>query len=120
MKKFVIDSNAAALEKGLAAILPFVDYCPNAGKYVESIVAGLVTKCLNSSRAKTKELAQEIVLMCVEIEKQDVVLEELIKGLEQKTPKNVAAVIRMISKCLNQFGSKVIAIKPIVPVCLLV
>ncbi|KAI2800151.1 hypothetical protein BLOT_014064, partial [Blomia tropicalis] len=115
VKKFVIDSNAAALEKGLAAILPFVDYCPNAGKYVESIVAGLVTKCLNSSRAKTKELAQEIVLMCVEIEKQDVVLEELIKGLEQKTPKNVAAVIRMISKCLNQFGSKVIAIKPIVP-----
>ena len=97
-------------------MLAYVDYCPAAGKYVDSIIAGLATKCLNSTRAKTKEIAADIVLMCVEIEKQDIVLEELIKALDQKTPKNVASVVRMICRCLNQFGSKVITIKPIVPV----
>lgn len=116
IKKFVIDSNAAAQEKALSAVLAYVDYCPVAGKYVEAIVSGVVTKCLASTRSKTKELAGDIILMCVEIEKQDVVLEELIKGLEQKTPKNVAAVISMIRRCLNLFGSKVISIKPIVNV----
>lgn len=116
VKKFVLDTNAAAQEKGLSAVLAYVDYCPVAGKYVEAIIAGLATKCLNSTRAKTKEIANDIVLMCIEIERQDGVLEELIKALDQKTPKNVAAVVRMITKALNLFGSKVIAIKPIVPV----
>lgn len=120
VKKFVVDANAAAQEKGLAAVLAYVDYCPAAGKYIEAVMAGLATKCLNSTRAKTKELAVDIVLLAVEIERQDVVLEELIKALEQKTPKNVAAVVRMITRALNQFGSKVIAIKPIVPVSLVV
>lgn len=116
MKKIVIDSNAAAQEKGLMAVLVYVDYCPSASKYVDGIVAGIATKCLNSTRAKTKELSNDIVLMCVEIEKQEVVLEELIKGLEQKTPKNVAACVAMIRKCLFCFGYKVINIKPIIPV----
>ena len=115
----MIDANAAAQEKGLAAVLVFVDYAPNAGKYVDSILAGIVTKCLNSSKAKTKELALEIVLKCVEIDKQDFTLEELIKGLEQKVPKNVAAVIRTIRECLYQFGAKVILIKPLIPVSVL-
>lgn len=116
MKKIVIDSNAAAQEKGLAAVLVYVDYCPVAGKYVDGIVAGITTKCLTSTRAKTKELSNDIVLMCVEIEKQEVVLEELIKGLEQKTPKNVAACVAMIRKCLSCFGYKVINIKLLIPV----
>ena len=116
VKKFVIDTNAAAQEKGLAATLAFVDYCPQAGKYVENIVAGVATKCLTATRARTKELASDVVLMCVEIERQDVVVEELVKALEQKTPKNVAATIAMIRKCLNQFGYRVIGLKPIVPI----
>lgn len=119
IKKFVLDTNAAAQEKGLAAVLAYVDYCPAAGKVVESVVAALAAKCLNSTRAKTRELAVDIVLMCVEIERQEAVLEELLKALDQKTPKNVAAVVRMIKQALNLFGSKVIAIKPIVPVSLL-
>lgn len=117
IKKIVIDSNAAAQEKGLAAVLVYVDYCPVAGKYVDGIIAGIATKCLTSTRAKTKELASDIVLMCVEAcEKQDVVLEELVKALDQKTPKNVAAVIVMLRKCLATFGYKVISVKPIVSV----
>ena len=115
----MIDANAAAQEKGLAAVLVFVDYSPNAGKYVESILPGIITKCLTSSKAKTKELAFDIIFKCVEIDKQDITLEELIKGLDQKVPKNVAAVIRSIRECLSQFGAKVIAIKPLIPVSLL-
>ncbi|UXI18550.1 hypothetical protein NH340_JMT04493 [Sarcoptes scabiei] len=114
IKKFVIDTNAAAQEKGLAATLAFVDYCPQAGKVVETIVANIAVKCLTATRAKTKELANEIVLMCVEIDKQDAVVEELVKALDQKNPKNVAATIAILRKCLNLFGSKVISIKPII------
>lgn len=97
-------------------MLAYVDYCPVAGKYVDSIISGIATKCLASTRVKTKELAGDIVLMCVEIERQDVVVEELVKALEQKTPKNVAATISMMRRCLNLFGYKVISVKPIVPV----
>ncbi|CAG2168733.1 unnamed protein product [Oppiella nova] len=114
IKKFVVDSNAAAQEKGLAAVLAFIESYAMAGKYVEGVVSGIVTKCLISPKVKTREVSQEIVLMFVEIEKQELVIEELIKGLDNKTPKIVAAVVSLIRQCLNSFGVKVINVKPIV------
>jgi cytoskeleton-associated protein 5 len=137
IKKFVVDSNAAAQEKGLeivthlihtftdwcvhgliglAAVLAFIESYAMAGKYVEGVVSGIVTKCLISPKVKTREVSQEIVLMFVEIEKQELVIEELIKGLDNKTPKIVAAVVSLIRQCLNSFGVKVINVKPIVKV----
>lgn len=60
-----------------------------------------VIKCLAAPKAKTKELALEICLMYIEIEKYDLVLEELVKGLGQKNPKVVAACIFVISESLR-------------------
>jgi cytoskeleton-associated protein 5 len=57
------------------------------------VVAGVVTKCLGATKARTKELGTDILMMYVEIEKQDVVIEELVKGLEQKNPKAVSGCI---------------------------
>lgn len=118
MKKFVIDSNAAAQEKGMAAVLAFLQYSNinTAGRTCADVVSGIITKCLISPKARTKELAAEIVLMYVEIERHEVVLEELIKGLDNKSPKIVAGCVSLIRQSLQLFGSKVISLKPIVKV----
>lgn len=61
----------------------------------------LVTKCLNASRAKTKEKALEIILMYIEIDKHETVQEELMKGLENKQPKVVYACVQALRSSLE-------------------
>lgn len=75
---------------------------------------GIVTKCMGAPKAKTKDLAVQITLMYVEIEKHDFVLEELLKGTEQKNPKIVASCVSTMTQALREFGTKVITVKPIV------
>lgn len=53
-------------------------------------------------------------MMFIEIEKQESVLEELIKGLDNKQPKIVQSCCETLRKGLNEFGSKVVLIKPII------
>ena len=101
---------------GLSAVLAFAEGYAMAGKYTEGVINGIVNKCLTSPKVRTRELSHEIVLMFVEIEKQDLVVEELIKGLDNKTPKIVAACVSLIKLCLNHYGVKVINVKPIVKV----
>ncbi|XP_044737477.1 protein mini spindles isoform X3 [Chrysoperla carnea] len=114
IKKFVTDSNALGQEKGLEATLVFVENCGNAGKTVGEVMSGIVTKCIAAPKTKTKELATQVTLMYIEIEKQDIVLEELLKGMEHKNPKIVAGCIVATKLALQEFGSKVIPIKPLV------
>ncbi len=59
-----------------------------------------------------KERAFEILLMYIEIEKQVEIEDELVKGLENKQPKIVQACLELLRKGLNEFGSKVLPIKP--------
>lgn len=56
----------------------------------------------------------QLTLMYVEIEKGEVVEEELIKGMEQKNPKIVAACVNAATTALHEFGSAVINLKPLV------
>ncbi|XP_041785332.1 protein mini spindles isoform X4 [Anopheles merus] len=114
IKKFVVDSNAVAQEKGLETALVFVENSGNAGKTVGEVMGGIVAKCIGAPKTKTKELAVQVTLMYVEIERQETVLEELLKGTEQKNPKIVAACVSAITLALREFGNKVINIKPIV------
>ena len=48
--------------------------CRTAGE----VCSGVITKCLNASRAKTKEKGLEILLMFIEIEKTDIVVVSMI------------------------------------------
>ncbi|XP_011648021.1 protein mini spindles isoform X1 [Pogonomyrmex barbatus] len=113
IKKFVVDSNAAAQEKGLEATLAFVENAAVAGKIVADVMNGIVSKCIAAPKAKTKELAVQITLMYIEIEKYDVVQEELLKGTEAKNPKIVSACIATLTLALKEFGPKVINMKPL-------
>lgn len=64
-------------------------------------MSGLVQKCITSPKAKIKELANQICLMYIEIEKYDIVLEELLKGTEVKNPKIQAASVHLITEALR-------------------
>ncbi|XP_043263019.1 protein mini spindles [Colletes gigas] len=114
IKKFVVDSNAAAQEKGLEAALAFVENAAVAGKTVGEVMNGIVSKCIAAPKAKTKELAVQITLMYIEIEKHEAVQEELLKGTDAKNPKIVAACISTLTLALRHFGPKVINIKPLI------
>uniref|UniRef100_A0A4W4GEF8 TOG domain-containing protein n=1 Tax=Electrophorus electricus TaxID=8005 RepID=A0A4W4GEF8_ELEEL len=87
IKKFVTDSNAVAQLKGLEAALVFIENAHVAGKTAGEVVAGVVSKVFNQPKARAKELGTDICLMYVEIEKVEIVQDELIKGLDNKNPK---------------------------------
>lgn len=114
VKKFVIDSHAMAQERGLEATLLFVENAGNAGRTVNDVIGGLVTKCFSAPKAKIKDLAFQITLMYVEIEKHEATVDELVKGLDAKNPKIVAATINVLTQALREFGNKVIGIKPFI------
>lgn len=64
-------------------------------------MSGVVTKGMGAQKARTKELALQITLMYVEIEKGEQVMEELLKGMDQKNPKAVSACIGAATEALK-------------------
>lgn len=114
VKKFVTDSNAMGQEKGLEATLAYIENYAHAGKTVSEVMSGIVLKCMAAPKTKTRELALQITLMYVEIEKQEAVIEELLKGMDQKNPKIVASCVVACTIAIREFGLKIIAPKPLV------
>uniref|UniRef100_A0A8C5CAU8 TOG domain-containing protein n=1 Tax=Gadus morhua TaxID=8049 RepID=A0A8C5CAU8_GADMO len=116
IKKFVTDSNVVAQLKGLETALAFVMNAHIAGKTTGEVTSGVITKVFNQPKARAKELGLEICLMYIEIEKAEVVQDELLKGLENKNPKVVVACLEALRKALSEFGSKIVTLKPVVKV----
>ena len=98
VRKLPMDSNAAALEKGLEVTFLFMENAGVAGKLVSEVMSGVVAKCIIAAKARSKELASEISLMCIEIEKFETVLEELMKGMDHKNPRIVAGCIAITTQ----------------------
>ncbi|XP_077066619.1 cytoskeleton-associated protein 5 isoform X3 [Siphateles boraxobius] len=116
VKRFVTDSNAVAQLKGLEAALAYIENAHVAGKTTGEVVSGVVCKVFNQPKARAKELGSDICLMYIEIEKAEVVQDELIKGLDNKNPKIVVTCLETLRKALCEFGSKIITLKPVVKV----
>ncbi|CAF3330130.1 unnamed protein product [Rotaria socialis] len=114
LPKFAQDTNENAKEKGLEALLVFIQEAFVARTTVGEIVPIITSKCL-SGRPKIKERAFDILLMYIEIDKNAEIEEELIKGLDNKTPKIVQACLELLRRALSEFGSKVLPIKPFLP-----
>lgn len=114
LKKFVVDAHALAQERGLEATLICVENCAAAGKVAADVLSGIVQKCIAAQKTRTRELAVLVVLMYVEMERHEVVVEELVRGLEAKNPKIVAACAAALTEALREFGHKVVAVKPLV------
>ena len=115
MKNLAIDANAFAQEKGLEVIAVFVENATIANKTACDVIPGVVSKGLGA-RPKAKEKSIEILLMYIEIEKQDIVIDELVKSFSHKTPKNVVAAVAVVRDALTAFGNKVVPIKPLLKV----
>ncbi|XP_014669251.1 PREDICTED: cytoskeleton-associated protein 5-like [Priapulus caudatus] len=115
LKKFVVDNNIVAQEKGLDAVLSFLENAHHtlSAKTVGEVISGIVAKCLNA-RARTKEKGQEVIMIYIELEKHELVMEELIKGLANKQPKIVTACLETIKMAVRGFGSKTFQLKPVV------
>lgn len=64
-------------------------------------MSGVVTKVFNQPKVRAKELGMDICLTYIEIEKAEVVQDELIKGLDNKNPKIVVACIETLRKALR-------------------
>ena len=62
---------------------------------------GVVTKCLNSARAKTKEKGMEVLMLYIEAEKQESVQDALMAGLANKQPKIVAGCVQCLTEALR-------------------
>ncbi|KAM6133756.1 LOW QUALITY PROTEIN: cytoskeleton-associated protein 5 [Phoenicopterus ruber ruber] len=120
IKKFVTDSNAVAQLKGLEAALAYVENAHVAGKTTGEVASGVVNKVFNQPKPEQKSWVLDICLMYIEIEKGEAVQEELLKGLDNKTPKIIVACIETLRKALreafSEFGSKIISLKPIIKV----
>lgn len=114
IKKFVADAHAMAQERGLEATMIFVENSSSAGKVVSDVMSAIVQKCIAAQRTRTRELATQVTLMFIEVERHEAVVEELIKGMEAKNPKIVVACIAAVTEALREFGHKVVGVKPLV------
>ncbi|KAH6946074.1 hypothetical protein HPB50_011473 [Hyalomma asiaticum] len=73
----------------------------------------LIDKCIAVPRRKTQELAQQIIYLYIEIEKQRVVVKKLLQELDNKNPKIVSGCLKTLRECLRLFGARVIQVKPL-------
>lgn len=64
-------------------------------------MSGVVNKVFNQPKARAKELGSDICLMYIEIEKGEAVLEELLKGLDNKNPKILVACVETLRRGLR-------------------
>lgn len=80
----------------------FLNVLWHSSRTAADVTSGLVAKCLGAPKARTKDLAIQIALMYVEIEKYEVVQEEILKGIAaSKNPKVVSACIATLTQALR-------------------
>ena len=116
LKKAPLDTNITAQEKGLAAVSAFLNNANMSisAKIAGDIVAGCLAKSILQTRPKIKELSQEIILMYIELEKNQLVCDELIANFENKSPKIAVGCILYAREALNQFGPRIVKVAPII------
>ncbi|CAH8452216.1 unnamed protein product [Heterobilharzia americana] len=100
-------------EKALDAVLAYIEVASAASKCAGDICSCIISKCLGSTRAKTKDKSIECLLMLIEIERHELIIEELMKGLSTKNPKVVIGCLQTLREALNLFGSAVVPTKPL-------
>ncbi|KRY40528.1 Cytoskeleton-associated protein 5, partial [Trichinella spiralis] len=118
LKNFVTESNVFALEKGLDAFVAFLTTGIISVKVAGNICPLIVQKCLGSTKKKIVEKAQELLMLLIELEKQEAVLNALVEGTQNKNPKVISGSLATATVALQLFGAKVITVKSILKVAL--
>ena len=118
MKGAVMDSNVAAQQEGIGALVAFLkfggrDHCMRTRNHT---VPGLVEKGLSSTRAVTKANALEALLQYAELDVPGPLVEEILPVLSHKQPKVVAAAVKALTEIYHNFGCKLVDPKPVLKV----
>jgi cytoskeleton-associated protein 5 len=111
----VLDSNVAAQQEGITALCAFLKYGGRDGalRTRNHTITPIVEKCLSSSRAATKQNAVEALLLYIELDVAGPVVEDVLPGLANKVPKNVAATLNALTQIVHNYGCKIVDPKPI-------
>ncbi|KAG5925452.1 hypothetical protein E4U42_004280 [Claviceps africana] len=114
-KSAVTDSNVAAQQEGVVALCAFLKYGGRdcALRTRGSTITPMVEKCLSSTRAATKQNAQEALLLYIELDVAGPVVEDVLPGLSNKVPKNVAATLNALTAIFHNYGCKIVDPKPV-------
>ncbi|WFD01286.1 hypothetical protein MYAM1_004048 [Malassezia yamatoensis] len=110
LRAMVLDTNAAAQEKGLEALVAFVkNGGSNAGQTREVVLPAVAEKALNSMRTGTRNAGFELVLLYAEKEDKqgcEDLLNNLTHMISAKQPKQVAANVTALANLVESFGVK--------------
>ncbi|KID90481.1 Armadillo-like helical [Metarhizium guizhouense ARSEF 977] len=114
-KSAVTDSNVAAQQEAIIALCAFLKF---GGRDCALRTRGLtitpmVEKCLSSTRAAIKQNAQEALLLYIELDAAGPVVEDVLPGLANKVPKNVAATLNALTTIIHNYGCKLVDPKPV-------
>ncbi|KAF4977663.1 hypothetical protein FZEAL_5853 [Fusarium zealandicum] len=114
-KSAVTDSNVAAQQEAIIALCAFLkfggrDCCLRTRNHT---ITPMVEKCLSSTRAATKQNAIEALLLYVELDVAGPVIEDILPGLSNKVPKNVAATLHALTQIFHNYGCKIVDPKPV-------
>ncbi|KAJ2967677.1 hypothetical protein NQ176_g9547 [Zarea fungicola] len=114
-KSAVLDANVVAQQDAVIALCAFLKYGGrDAGLRTRShTITPMVEKCLSSTRAATKQNAIEAMLLYIELDVAGPVIEEMLPGLANKVPKNVAATLHALTQVVHNYGCKIVDPKPI-------
>ncbi len=109
------DANVAAQQEGLGALCAFLKYGGQQGasRSRGETIQPIYEKGLSSTRPAIKAHALEALLLYVEIDKPNLVIEELLPALSNKQPKVIAATLTAITAVYHSFGVKIVEPKPI-------
>lgn len=114
-KSAVLDANVVAQQEAIIALCAFLkfggrDCCLRTRGHT---ITPIVEKCLSSTRAATKQNAVEALLLYIELDAANPVIEDVLPGLSNKVPKNVAATLNALTQIVHNYGTKVVDPKPI-------
>ncbi|KAL3475475.1 armadillo-type protein [Aspergillus californicus] len=109
-KGAVTDSNVAAQQDALASYCAFLSYGGRTCcvRTRGATVGGITEKGLPSTRPAAKASALEALLLCVELDKSEPVIEEILNVLSHKTPKVVAAALTGLTGIFHNFGCRIV------------
>ncbi|KAI9741338.1 MAG: Microtubule-associated protein, microtubule dynamics during spindle orientation [Cirrosporium novae-zelandiae] len=114
-KGAVADSNVAAQADGLAAYCAFLKYGGvNACTRTRGITVGpICEKALASTRPAAKQSALEALLLCIELDKANPVVEDMIPFIAHKIPKTSSATLAALKAIYHAYGCKIVDPKPV-------
>ncbi|PHH61766.1 hypothetical protein CDD81_7977 [Ophiocordyceps australis] len=117
-KSAVNDSNVAAQQEAVTALCAFLKFGGRdcALRTRGLTVTPMVEKCLSSTRSAIKQNALEAILLYIELDVAGPVIEDVMPGLSNKVPKNVAATLSALTAIFHNYGCKLVDPKPVLKV----